>query len=46
VAGLGIGLSIAKRLVERHGGRLSLEDGSPRGAVLRIVLPGGGGRVA
>ncbi|MFM9858033.1 ATP-binding protein [Pseudoxanthobacter sp. M-2] len=46
VAGLGIGLSIAKTLVERHGGRLTLEDGAPRGAVLRIVLPAAGGRVA
>lgn len=46
VAGLGIGLSIAKTLVERHGGRLTLEDGAPRGAVLRVVLPASGGRVA
>ena len=37
--GLGIGLAIAKSIVERHGGRVSLDNGPDRGAVLRIALP-------
>jgi two-component system OmpR family sensor kinase len=37
--GLGIGLAIAKSIVERHGGRVSLDNRPDRGAVLRIALP-------
>jgi two-component system OmpR family sensor kinase len=37
--GLGIGLSIAKMIVERHGGRIALDALQPQGAVLRIRLP-------
>lgn len=37
--GLGVGLSIAKAIVERHGGSIALEAAEPRGAVLRIRLP-------
>lgn len=39
VQGLGIGLSIAKEIVERHGGEISLGDGPSGGAVLAIALP-------
>ena len=38
--GTGLGLAIAQRIVERHGGMLSLENAAPRGAVVRVMLPG------
>jgi heavy metal sensor kinase len=34
--GTGLGLAIAKQAVERNGGRILLEDNSPRGSVFRI----------
>jgi heavy metal sensor kinase len=34
--GAGLGLAIAKQAVERNGGRIILEDNSPRGSVFRI----------
>jgi signal transduction histidine kinase len=37
--GLGIGLAIAKSIVERHGGQVSIDNGPVHGAVLRIRLP-------
>ena len=37
--GLGIGLAIAKSIVERHGGQASIDNGPAHGAVLRIRLP-------
>jgi CheY-like chemotaxis protein/two-component sensor histidine kinase len=38
--GLGLGLAIAKQLVEMHGGRISAEsDGPGQGATFRITLP-------
>ncbi len=37
--GLGIGLAIAKSIVERHGGQVSLANGMERGAVLIMRLP-------
>ncbi|MBN9021605.1 MAG: HAMP domain-containing protein, partial [Rhizobiales bacterium] len=37
--GLGIGLAIAKSIVERHGGTIGLDNHPEGGAVLRIVLP-------
>lgn len=39
VKGLGIGLAIAKEIVERHDGQISLGDGPTGGATLTIVLP-------
>jgi len=48
--GVGLGLAIAKRAVERNGGRIIVESESNRGSVFRIELPWpshpAGGRVA
>jgi signal transduction histidine kinase len=38
--GTGLGLSIASEVVERHGGRLSVEPARPRGARFVLELPG------
>jgi signal transduction histidine kinase len=38
-AGSGLGLPIAQRVVEAHGGRIDVEAGSESGSVFRIVLP-------
>jgi two-component system sensor histidine kinase PilS (NtrC family) len=38
--GTGLGLAIASRIVERHGGTLTLDSTPGRGAVARVVLPG------
>jgi signal transduction histidine kinase len=37
--GMGMGLSICKSIIEKHGGELTAEAASPRGAVFRVVLP-------
>jgi two-component system OmpR family sensor kinase len=41
--GIGLGLAIVKAIVERHGGRISLEDAhpgrTPPGLVARVVFP-------
>ncbi|OEO28871.1 hypothetical protein VW23_002620 [Devosia insulae DS-56] len=37
--GLGIGLAIAKDIVERHGGTIRLDNGASGGAVLTLELP-------
>ena len=37
--GTGLGVAIAQRIVERHGGRLSFESAPDRGTVARVTLP-------
>jgi signal transduction histidine kinase len=37
--GTGLGLSIVKRLVDAHGGKITIEDHEPRGTVFVVVLP-------
>ncbi|MDQ2104557.1 sensor histidine kinase [Azospirillum isscasi] len=39
-SGTGLGLPLAKRFVEAHGGRLELLSAAGEGTVVRIVLPG------
>ena len=38
-AGNGLGLSIARAIVEAHGGQLDHEPGQPRGSVFSFTLP-------
>ena len=38
-AGVGIGLSICRSIIEAHGGRLWADAHQPRGAVFRFTLP-------
>jgi two-component system sensor histidine kinase HydH len=40
--GTGLGLPVARRAVELHGGTLDVDNHPEGGAVFRIVLPGGG----
>ena len=37
--GYGLGLSLAQRIVEAHGGTIALEANEPRGTVALIALP-------
>lgn len=37
--GAGLGLAIAKRLIEAHGGRIWIESGSNQGAIFSFLLP-------
>jgi signal transduction histidine kinase len=37
--GASLGLAIAKEIVERHGGKLTLRNRSPKGLQQRIVFP-------
>jgi signal transduction histidine kinase len=39
LAGTGMGLTLARRMVEAQGGTLALLDGPPQGTVMRIRLP-------
>lgn len=41
--GAGLGLAIAKEIVERHGGKLTLQNRWPKGLRQRIVFPAGSG---
>lgn len=37
--GAGLGLALSRRIVERHGGRIHVEDGIRQGAVFVVTLP-------
>jgi signal transduction histidine kinase len=37
--GFGLGLTIARNIIAGHGGMITLEDGEPRGLMVRVWLP-------
>jgi C4-dicarboxylate-specific signal transduction histidine kinase len=37
--GMGMGLSICRSIIERHGGRLSVSLGQPHGSIFHVFLP-------
>ncbi|ABD06668.1 periplasmic sensor signal transduction histidine kinase [Rhodopseudomonas palustris HaA2] len=39
-SGFGLGLSIARTIVQNHGGELTLRDRKPHGLIVRLDLPG------
>ncbi|HEY3592896.1 MAG TPA: ATP-binding protein, partial [Polyangiaceae bacterium] len=39
VRGTGLGLAVARRIVELHGGRIEVEDDPQGGAVFRVLIP-------
>jgi signal transduction histidine kinase len=44
--GTGLGVAIAQRIVERHGGSLTLDSEVGRGTIARVTLPGASAPVA
>ena len=44
--GTGLGLAVAKRIVEMHGGSVNVRDADGGGALFRICVPGGADAVA
>jgi signal transduction histidine kinase len=42
--GAGLGLAIARQIVEAHGGRISAESAPDRGTTVEVVLPAEDGR--
>ena len=42
--GTGLGLSIVKRIIEAHGGAVTIEGNEPRGAVFVVTLPSANAR--
>jgi signal transduction histidine kinase len=37
--GAGLGLAIARQIVEAHGGRISAESSPDRGTTVEVILP-------
>jgi signal transduction histidine kinase len=44
--GTGLGLSLVRRLVELHGGRVEIESSKGAGTTVRVVLPAASGTCA
>jgi len=44
--GTGLGLALAYRIVESHGGRIELEDAAEGGSLFQVVLPASNGAAA
>jgi signal transduction histidine kinase len=39
VRGVGLGLAVARRIVELHGGRIEVDDAPEGGAIFRVLIP-------